>query len=83
MAELHHRHPENAAGTYYVDGSCIDCDACRHHAPAFFARNDDGAHSFVQMQPQTDDDTSVCEEALENCPVDAIGRDGAAADKPS
>ncbi|HXO98743.1 MAG TPA: ferredoxin [Chthoniobacterales bacterium] len=41
MAELVNKYPQNAAGSFYVDDQCIDCDLCRETAPATFTRNDD------------------------------------------
>ncbi len=67
---------DNVAGKFYVDEQCIDCDLCRETAPAFFTRNEDGGHSFVHAQPVTEEDRELCMEALEGCPVDAIGCDG-------
>lgn len=29
--------PENVAGDFFVDSTCIDCDACRQIVPAVFA----------------------------------------------
>ena len=29
--------PENVAGDFFVDTTCINCDACRQIAPAVFA----------------------------------------------
>ena len=63
-------------GPYYVDRECIDCDLCRHHAPRFFDRDDLGAHSFVIRQPETTEEVAICEEALDGCPVEAIGNNG-------
>lgn len=76
MADKTQKFEENVAGRFYVDQQCIDCDLCRETAPDFFTRNEDGGFSFVYRQPQTDDDISLCMEALEGCPVDAIGADG-------
>lgn len=72
MPTQHHRYPQNAPGAFYVSDECIDCDACRHHAPAFFARNDEAAHSFVVRQPVSREETAICEEALDACPAEAI-----------
>jgi ferredoxin len=66
----------NVAGKFYVDQQCIDCDLCRETAPNFFTRNDEGGHSFVNKQPETEEDVALCMEALEGCPVEAIGDDG-------
>lgn len=76
MADIANRYPQNVPGKFYVDDQCIDCDLCREHAPASFARNDDGGHSFVLAQPVSQDEIDRCEEAAENCPVEAIGNDG-------
>ncbi|HYR58968.1 MAG TPA: ferredoxin [Chthoniobacteraceae bacterium] len=53
-------------------------DLCRETAPANFTRNDDGGHSYVYKQPENDDEAKLCKEAMEGCPVEAIGSDGAA-----
>ena len=75
MAEKENKLPENTPGRFYVDDQCIDCDACRETAPRFFTRNDDKGYSFVhnQPQPQDEDGADLCQEALEGCPVEAIG----------
>jgi ferredoxin len=77
MADAANKYPENAAGKFYVDEQCIDCDLCRETAPANFKRNDDGGHSFVYKQPENPEEEAVCKEAMEGCPVEAIGNDGA------
>jgi ferredoxin len=76
MADLHDKQPGNMTGKFYVDTQCIDCDVCRDTAPDFFARNDDEGYSFVYRQPESPSDVEVCYEALQSCPVDAIGDDG-------
>ena len=68
-----------APGAFYVDRECIDCDLCREIAPESFERNEDEGFSFVYRQPENDDERALCTEALENCPVEAIGSDGAEA----
>jgi ferredoxin len=67
---------ENVSGAYYVDSSCIDCDVCRDTAPENFMRSDQNSYSFVFKQPETPEETALCEEALACCPVEAIGNDG-------
>ena len=52
MANLALRLPENIPGDFFVDSTCIDCDACRQIAPATFA--EDSEASFVYRQPETD-----------------------------
>jgi ferredoxin len=76
MADPANRLPGNAPGAYYVDRECIDCDLCREVAPENFERNEDEGYSYVFQQPQSDEDLARCEEARENCPVEAIGADG-------
>ena len=76
MADKDDKWPDNAPGKFYVDEQCIDCDLCRETAPDFFTRNEDEAYSFVHAQPKTQEDIDLCMEALEGCPVEAIGDDG-------
>lgn len=77
MANLSDRLPENAAGRYYVDSSCIDCDQCRDLAPEFFARNDDNGTAYVTRQPATAEEIATVEDALAGCATESIGNDGA------
>lgn len=76
MADKTHKWTVNVTGKFYVDEQCIDCDLCRETAPDFFDRNDEGSHSFVKKQPASAAEIEICQEAKNNCPVDAIGDDG-------
>lgn len=76
MADKSKKWPENIPGSYFVDEQCIDCDACRTEAPQNFIRDDEHGYSFVYKQPSNEEERSACENALEACPVEAIGRDG-------
>ncbi len=76
MADKNDKVPESVAGKFYVDEQCIDCDLCRETAPDYFARSDDGGYSYVYNQPTTPEGEELCREALEGCPVEAIGDDG-------
>jgi ferredoxin len=69
---------ENVPGAFYVDETCIDCELCREKAPANFTRQDDRGYSYVYRQPRDEAERAACQEALEECPVEAIGRDGQA-----
>lgn len=77
MATLTDRLPENVAGQYYVDASCIDCDQCRAMAPDFFSRNAESGLSFVCRQPATPDEIALVEEVAATCATSSIGNDGA------
>ena len=76
MADREAKQPESIAGKYYVDDQCIDCDVCRETAPKNFMRQEDNGYSYVYKQPDNDDEESQCKEAMESCPVEAIGDDG-------
>lgn len=76
MADRDNKNPENKAGKYYVDDQCIDCDLCRETAPANFTRQNDAGYSYVYKQPETPEEEAACEEAMQGCPVEAIGSDG-------
>lgn len=76
MASSEDRYPDNVPGPFYVDDQCIDCDACRACAPGFFERNDEGGYSYVSRQPAGETERTKCQEALDGCPVEAIGSDG-------
>ena len=75
MADRIHRVPENVPGRFYVDVTCIDCDLCRETAPLNFQRDDAGRRSYVYHQPADPAQEAACMAALEECPVEAIGRD--------
>lgn len=77
MATFDDRYPDNVPGKFYVDDQCIDCDLCRETAPENFTRNDDGGHSYVYKQPDSEEQLALCVEAMEGCPVEAIGENGA------
>jgi len=76
LADPNDRVEENVMGAYYVDAQCIDCDVCRDTAPDNFTRADDNGYSYVFKQPETEEERTLCEEALTACPVEAIGNDG-------
>ena len=71
MANPSRRLPENVPGDFYVDESCIDCDACRQIAPAVF--RDHGDQSSVYRQPRTADEVLGALKAIVACPTSSIG----------
>lgn len=76
MADKSKKYPENVTGRYYVDKECIACDACVLAAPNHFKMHEEDGHAFVNVQPQSEADEAACKEAMEGCPVEAIGNDG-------
>ena len=76
MADLRDKLPDNVAGKYYVDAQCIDCDVCRVTAPANFQRSEEKGYSYVFHQPAVPEEEAQCQEAMDCCPVEAIGSDG-------
>jgi ferredoxin len=76
MADRTDKVEDNVPGAYYVDANCIDCDVCRETAPENFRANEDEGYSFVFKQPENDEQLAQCQDAMESCPVDAIGDDG-------
>ncbi|MFL6208886.1 MAG: MBL fold metallo-hydrolase [Pyrinomonadaceae bacterium] len=71
MAKLALRLPENVPGDFYVDATCIDCDACRQLAPETF--RDHGEQTSVYQQPTTDAEVQRALAALVACPTASIG----------
>lgn len=71
MANIARRLPENVAGDFYVDDTCIDCDACRQLAPSIF--QDHGDQSSVYHQPETEEETRRALMAIVACPTGSIG----------
>src|SRR5918911_1897442 len=71
MAKLARRLAENVEGDFYVDDTCIDCDACRQIAPATFC--DAGEQSVVYHQPEAEEETRLALMALVACPTASIG----------
>jgi ferredoxin len=76
MADVEVKNAENVEGKFYVDEDCIDCDLCREHAPDNFQRDDDEGYSYVYKQPENEEEYALCQDALDSCPVEAIGDDG-------
>jgi ferredoxin len=83
MAAFENRYSDNVSGKFYVDDQCIDCDLCRETAPDNFTRNEDGGYSYVYKQPTSPDEETLCKEAMEGCPIEAIGNDGVSDGSPS
>lgn len=75
MSDKTSKNASNVTGKYYVDTNCIGCGQCIDIAGDFFVETPD-AGVFVKVQPVNQADIDLCEQALANCPVEAIGNDG-------
>jgi glyoxylase-like metal-dependent hydrolase (beta-lactamase superfamily II)/ferredoxin len=71
MAQPALRLDTNVPGDFFVDSTCIDCDACRIFAPTVF--HDDGGLSAVHHQPETEAELLAAQRALISCPTASIG----------
>jgi len=65
----------NQQGRYFVDDQCTGCGLCVAVAPDNFRMQENVA--FVYHQPENNDQENSCEDAMQQCPVNAIGNDGA------
>lgn len=73
MAQRAKAFPDNVAGPFFVDRSCIDCETCYLLAPGVF--EDAGGHSRVHRQPRTETERRAAQRALVACPTASIGSD--------
>lgn len=71
MADVRKRLASNVPGNFFVDGTCINCDACRQLAPETFSEV--GDYSAVVRQPEKDMECHRAYQALLACPVGSIG----------
>jgi len=76
MADKTKKFTDNAPGKYYIDDSCIFCNLCLEVAPNHYKESEQGDHDIVAVQPQSEQEIALCEDAKSQCPVDAIGNDG-------
>lgn len=74
MARPMDRNEAGAAGDWYVDANCIDCDAARHVAPGLIGTDDDGKSIFLR-QPESDEDLDAAYRALLVCPTRSVGNE--------
>jgi len=76
MADPNDKWETNVAGKWYTDKQCILCSLCMELAPNNFKEAESGDHDFVYKQPENEEEEAQCIEAMEQCPVEAIGNDG-------
>ena len=71
MASQAKRLSTNVEGNFFVDSTCINCDACRQLAPKSF--REVGDYSAVVNQPEGNRQVHQAYQALLACPVGSIG----------
>ena len=76
MADRTDKVENNVPGKYSVDFHCIDCDVLRETAPNNFEADEDEGYFYVFSQPKDTEEVAQCQQAVESCPVEAIGDDG-------
>jgi glyoxylase-like metal-dependent hydrolase (beta-lactamase superfamily II)/ferredoxin len=74
MANPKRRVLHNVPGDFFVDETCINCDACRQIAPSFFGEAVET--SFVKAQPMSSAERRQALHALLACPTGSIGCQG-------
>ena len=62
--------------SFFVDRECILCSVCHECAPKNFRMADSEEYDICFKQPTNKEELEACYEAMENCPVEAIGDDG-------
>ncbi len=73
MADPKRRHPANVAGPWFVDTTCINCDAARHVAPGLVEEVDDT--SVFVRQPATPEEELMAWRAVLVSPTGSVGRE--------
>jgi ferredoxin len=67
--------PGNVEGKFFTTEDCDGCAYCAAVAPENFDFDKSTNTYFVARQPASDEEFEVVNEAMEDCPLDAI-RDG-------
>ncbi|UCF37514.1 MAG: ferredoxin [Acidobacteriota bacterium] len=76
MADKDLRSEENVEGKFYVDQNCIAAKYCLSVAPENFRIDESGGYAYVCKQPETPEEEEAVRDAVNGCPVSAIGDDG-------
>ncbi len=76
MADKQAKMTKNVSGKFYVDSTCIGCCQCVDLAGDCFAEDGESGTAYVFKQPNNQETEKACNEAMSNCPVEAIGNDG-------
>jgi ferredoxin len=70
----------NVPGKYQVDERCIGCAICSEITPYNFRIDHERGYSYVYKQPESEIEECLCAEAVDICPVNAIGTSAAGSD---
>jgi ferredoxin len=79
MSDQPQKHPQNVPGRFYVTEDCLACETCQQVAPNNFRYGENGL-SFVFSQPSSPEEEKQCQEAVTDCPMEAVRNDGALAE---
>lgn len=75
MADKDLKWEDNTRGKVYVDKNCIAAKYCVSVAPENFEMDDSGSHARVHKQPASEQEQEQVRDAINGCPVSAIGDD--------
>ena len=64
--------PHNVDGKYFVTEECDGCAYCASVAPDNFEFDKPTNTYFISKQPSTQEEAEFVQEAMEDCPVDAV-----------
>lgn len=76
MADKDDKFADNVSGEVHVDEQCIACGSSVNEAEDNFEMKDEQTYAYVYKQAENDTEKDNCLDAMEACPVDAIGDDG-------
>lgn len=65
------KHPQNVPGRFYVTEDCLACESCQYVAPNNFRYGNTGL-SYICKQPSTSEEVKQCEQAVADCPLEAV-----------
>jgi ferredoxin len=74
MAQIEEKWEDNVEGAFYIDKSCSMCNLCTDVAPDNIKESADGDHCIIFKQPENDDEMTNMQDAVEQCPCEAIGK---------
>jgi ferredoxin len=67
--------PNNVEGEFYVTEECDGCAYCASVAPDNFDFDKASNTYYISRQPGTAEEREFVQEAMEDCPVDAIRKE--------